>query len=367
MKKPAWTCRSQGSLLKQRELEAELAKLEASILACEQNIAKGEGTLEHIMAMSARGENHPRNLGEVAGEVENERRTLEVLKKRAASVRSQIKALGSPSPSEKTERARHQARFVKCASERLATARILDGKLKEVRDLLSRLEKETAELRATATAIDLNIRDFAEEGVSQLSAALPSALAPELELWLAKVTGEEKQGQMQPYLVRREILTLPETLVAANVYRLGDEVYLSEEGARAILGTAPPRDPPIVERAAIFGSANPEKGKDLEIELLSDIFYGKGNGPARLYKAGVCSLPWDLALRFLLLKVASPVGQPGPGQTPAARMCVEGAAAAPVAQAAAALPPATRPARRRPPLFPDAEGARRNDTFGITA
>ena len=181
-----FTPRGQVSLRKQRQLEEQLRNCQTQMTQCERRLNDHESAARsHIKAHVANSSVNPAWLEGAVTAAEVERRELAAYKEHAASLRSQIRDLKHPSPSQAAKRRAHQLALCKIAANRLELDHKLGRVIDDLRRLLTRRAALSEKMRAEAIAVELSNTNDAlhDHRFDSLWAALPEEVTAEADRW----------------------------------------------------------------------------------------------------------------------------------------------------------------------------------------
>jgi len=237
------SARSQRSLLRQHELQVELAKHESHAAAHRRKISELESSKKTILGLLSKGKG-----GNAAGLDEGLRATNHALtdtgdklaysEGEIARLAAEIKALDL-TPEQAKKRALQQDQLSSLAAERLAKDREVESAADALRRILQERAQLTAKIASCADALEITLGADGLDTVraEQLVSALPEQFAAESERWAAALHGT-REG-LQTYVVRAQVLVIPETLAHHGVYHRGEKIDLPEREARELLGERP--------------------------------------------------------------------------------------------------------------------------------
>jgi len=229
-----YSSRSQRSLLEEDRLRGNLEKIDGLIRHTERKIADLEKDKARTLAQIPTGKVNQTFLSFTLEALEDNGRKLAAYKEERASAEKVIANL-APSPAQAAERAERQNYLANLAAERLQKDRLVEGALNGFRRLLKERAELTAKMLKAAEAVDFTVGDDGLDGrrFDDLLGLLPGQLAASSERWAQWVLA--KGESLKSYIVRDEVLTIPETLAHHGVLRFGDRVDLNEDQVRDLL------------------------------------------------------------------------------------------------------------------------------------
>lgn len=285
--------RSQVRILRAQKLRDDLAACLARIGRVEKQIAQAKEDSEGSLTAKIEGKPGGVALDGRLREIEEMEREVKALKDRAAGLRSQIEAL-RPTAAQNLARVKAQKLIAKQLRGLVRQAEIVDGAICNLRVQLESGQKALAAMGAVAGTIELTLPRLWSATLDEMLGSLPGEIAPEIRKSVSAFLGEDERPKR--FVVRRKVLTLPETLFDCGVYCYGEEVSLSEEQASKLLRDAPKSDPPVLP---LEGAAALKSGaKKVKVEVLRRVEH---DGVP--YDPGVHMLPRSTALALLAVTI----------------------------------------------------------------
>jgi DNA repair exonuclease SbcCD ATPase subunit len=236
-KQPMWAARSQASILREEELRQRRATLAAQVARLERKVAELEGHRSRHAKQLRQGEHYLPAVRDNLAELREARDLLQLHQEQVEALDQEIIECGN-TQEEVATREQNQHTLAALAGQRLAVDEKIDQAAAELRKLLHSRSDLTANMKAHAAAIEMEL-DLDQDRFDALAEALPDSIADRSKAWLDWLFGK-RQGLVRA--VARERVVLPETLAHSGAYQLGEEIELSAEEF-AELHRADRRDP----------------------------------------------------------------------------------------------------------------------------
>lgn len=285
--------RSQASVLREQKLRDDLAACLARIGVIEKQISKAKADAESCLTGKIEGKPNGVALDGRLREIDEMRREVKALKEREASLQSQIEAL-RPTAAQNRARVKVQKAIVRAVGGFAKQVEQLDAAVLNAQIIDKAAQELLAKIGKAAATIELELPRAWSSRLDEMLGSLPGESAPEMRNSVKGFLGEDERPKR--FVVRRKVLTLPETLFDHGVYLYGEEIRLSEEQAAKLLREAPASDPPILPLA---GAAALKPGaKKVKIEVLRRVEH---DGVP--YDPGVHVLPRATALALLAVTI----------------------------------------------------------------
>lgn len=242
---PKWSARSQRSIMRQNEIQQQLAQCEGHIRYIKRGIADLEaqkaGQLRHAMISEGGGRVGPTEIGRTVNELKNRKFSLEAFQEHKKDLESKIAKLNQSDPAADEARAAQQDRLAELAGERLEKDRFIQAVITDLRQQLRERARLSATMVEVASSIDIDFDPDAER-FDQLLDSLQADVLAESEAWAAWFLGED--GAAKPYIVTDSLLIGPEALAHNGVYRFGETIMLADADAAELLRTDRPAGMP---------------------------------------------------------------------------------------------------------------------------
>lgn len=231
----SFSARSQRSLVEQLELTAALERCEAMARITKEHLRQDERLVEFQTNIVVTGIGTPDcHLPDQLARTENRRKQLQAFEDHGAALQSKITSLRELIEAQTAERRERQFRLARLANLRLKIVREIDARLEGLRSLLGEYSELTCDMRQEADGIQLTCPDdyFDEARFVALKAVLPADLAKRSGEWVHWFFGAPPEGT--GWVVNAKIVTLPETLAAANVFVKGQRIVLTEDKVKSL-------------------------------------------------------------------------------------------------------------------------------------
>ena len=276
------SARSQRSFIVEAQLRADIKKVTEAKSRAECKISELETEKARTSKLlGLRADNAPwirAQFNDALMEIENARALITSFERLISEYQEAIEKL-TPSSEQLEVRSKQQQQFAQLALGRVEQDRQADELVKELRDILSKRDGLTAEMKGIAKALDLNVEDggLDESRFSELLASLPGEQAGASERWCDWFLGIP--DGTREYVVIDKELVIQETLTDHGRYSFGGRPQLSEAEARELLreDRAAPTEtaawrckPPSIVTAETYDAAcqaADQAGHSIEVEL----------------------------------------------------------------------------------------------------
>lgn len=235
----AWNPISQNQRRRQIELKAELSSCSGQVRRLGEKASALHAEAEQYVSSSlASGFSSTGIRQGIAREkLEEEaivQRELDLYRETQAGIEAEIEELEEEISSQAAKRVEGQNRVATLAGTRLDKDTLIQSAIEGLRKLLNERAELTQNISAAAREIDLKVGHAGYDHLRSqaLLDSLPTEWANASQQWVDWLLGKE-QGDCT-YVVRDEIVLLPETLTNHGVSLPGEQVRLSEAEARNV-------------------------------------------------------------------------------------------------------------------------------------
>jgi hypothetical protein len=232
-----WSKRSKKSLMLQHQLEQKLSSFKSLIALEERRLQAAEVNKQRQAGLVTDGQAiYRQNLEASISEIGQRKGTIAAYEDQVVDLQRQIDAL-TPTPEQALERSQRQAKLARLAKERLELTAAIDTIIEDLKRQLQCRVKLGGKMVKLAREIDFEISgDFDSKRFDALLNSLPGKLEPESLSWVKWFLGIDERF---PCTIRHETDSFPETLVAPNFFKRGDQARLTKKERQAAEYEAP--------------------------------------------------------------------------------------------------------------------------------